>query len=369
MHCTCVRHTELPHTTPLFADVLYHPDRTAPFYRHPVRDLEAYHAAAARFDSPRPSAAALVAALRVQNPDGPSLERLAQPGTVAVVTGQQVGLFSGPAYTIYKALHAAKLAEWLTANGIPAVPVFWLATEDHDFAEVNHAWVFDGEHRPVKLEMRRTASAQPVGDVALAAPPVGELRTACAACRSAKKSPTSWKRPIARGSTMGKAFGELLRDLLARYDILQVDPMLPEFRGWPRRRCAAPWSGAGTERTRAGAQPGTDRRRLPRPGARGRADVVGVPAGERQAPGAAAPRREYVLNGRRFTAAELMDRAADAFAERAAAARGAGFHAAHRGLHRRSGGNGLPGANRDDLPRPAGPHAGGGAAQRFHHSG
>ncbi len=65
-----------------------------------------------------------------------------------MATGQQVGLFSGPAYTIYKALHAVRLAEWLTANGIPAVPVFWLATEDHDFAEVNHAWVFDAAHRP-----------------------------------------------------------------------------------------------------------------------------------------------------------------------------------------------------------------------------
>ena len=65
-----------------------------------------------------------------------------------VATGQQVGLFSGPAYTIYKALHAARLAEWLTGNGIPAVPVFWLATEDHDFAEVNHVWVFDAEHQP-----------------------------------------------------------------------------------------------------------------------------------------------------------------------------------------------------------------------------
>ena len=81
----------------------------------------------------------------MQNPESPALERLAQPGTVAVVTGQQVGLFSGPCYTIYKVLHAVKLAAWLSDNGMPAVPVFWLATEDHDFAEVNHAWVFDAD--------------------------------------------------------------------------------------------------------------------------------------------------------------------------------------------------------------------------------
>src|SRR5207248_1203864 len=122
--------------------------------------------------------AALVAALRELNPPSTALERLAEPGTVVVVTGQQVGLFSGPAYTIYKALTAVKLAQELTASGTPAVPAFWLATEDHDFAEVNHAWVFDGEHRPAKVEMARAASAQPVGEVTLSAPPIRELRAA-----------------------------------------------------------------------------------------------------------------------------------------------------------------------------------------------
>src|SRR5882724_9826197 len=137
MHCSCVRHTDIPHTSPLFADFLYHPDRTARFYHHPFRDLEAYQAAAGEIRISNERRAALISALRVQNAPSASLERLAQPDTVAVVTGQQVGLFSGPSYTIYKLLHAVRLAEWLTANGIPAVPVFWLATEDHDFAEVN----------------------------------------------------------------------------------------------------------------------------------------------------------------------------------------------------------------------------------------
>src|SRR5208283_3349953 len=119
-----------------FADVLYRPERTAAFYRHPLRDAASYRAAAGEIQFSEGQRAAMVAALRQQNPDGPSLQLLAQPGTVVVAAGQQVGLFSGPAYTVYKALHAAKLAQWLTSNGIPAVPVFWLATEDHDFAEV-----------------------------------------------------------------------------------------------------------------------------------------------------------------------------------------------------------------------------------------
>src|SRR5579871_5429047 len=176
MSFTCVRQTDLPHTTALFADVLYRPDRTASFYGHARHDLEAVRAAAQKIEFSAEQRAALVAALRQQNPASPALDLLAKPGTVAVVTGQQVGLFSGPAYTIYKALTAVKLAEELSAEGIRAVPIFWLATEDHDFAEVNHAWVFNAEHNPVKLEMRRSAGAQPAGEVTLVAPPVTELR-------------------------------------------------------------------------------------------------------------------------------------------------------------------------------------------------
>jgi len=230
MHCTCVRQTELPNTTALAADTFYHPDKTAAFYRHPLRDLESFRAAAAEIQFSSEQRAALVAALRKQNPDSPALERLAQPGTVVVATGQQVGLFSGPSYTIFKALHAACLAEWLTDNGIPAVPVFWVATEDHDFAEVNHAWVFDAQHRPVKLEMRRSASAQPVGTVTLVSPPVNELRAVLRGMPFGEEVADLVEETYRGGNTMGGAFGELMRKLLARFDIPQLDPMLPEFR-------------------------------------------------------------------------------------------------------------------------------------------
>jgi bacillithiol biosynthesis cysteine-adding enzyme BshC len=65
------------------------------------------------------------------------LEKLSQTGVTVVVTGQQVGLFGGPLYSLHKAATAIARARWIEERtGRPCVPVFWLQTEDHDFAEI-----------------------------------------------------------------------------------------------------------------------------------------------------------------------------------------------------------------------------------------
>src|SRR3954471_7814557 len=74
--------------------------------------------------------------------DRASIEKLAR-GAVAVITGQQPGLFTGPNYTILKALTVIKLAKALDAAGVAAVPVFWVAAEDHDYQEIESATVID----------------------------------------------------------------------------------------------------------------------------------------------------------------------------------------------------------------------------------
>ena len=311
MQSSCVRQTELPEISPLFADVLYHPDRPARFYWGRHHDVAAAVAAAGDIDFPAEKRAALISALRTNNPDSASLRKLAEPGTVAVVTGQQVGLFSGPAYTIHKALTAAKLAAALTASGVPAVPVFWVATEDHDFAEVNHAWVFDNEHRPRKLEMRRAAAAQPVGEVTLTAPPVRELRAHLRGLPYGDDVTDLVEQSYRPGSTMGKAFGELLRSLLDQFDILQVNPLIPAF-----RELMSPCLRAAVE-----AAPDLTAQLLERNqelvAAGYHAQVHVEPQtslvflledGKRLA--LRRHDREYVLNGRRFTTEELMERAA-----------------------------------------------------------
>ena len=231
METHCIRHTELPHTTRLFTDFTYHFDRVSRFYQHHPHDPESYRAAAAAIDYPAERRAALVRVLREQNGDSPELERLARPETLAVVTGQQVGLFSGPAYTIYKALTAVRLAEQLTAQGIPAVPVFWLATEDHDLAEVNHAWVFDSEHHPLALSMEAVnRSESPVGTIPLRRPPVDTLRRGLAGFPFGDGIFEMVAQAYDGEATYGSAFAALLRRLLGQHRLLMFDPMAPGAR-------------------------------------------------------------------------------------------------------------------------------------------
>ena len=174
----------------------------------------------------------MVEALRVQNGDSPSLQKLAQPGTVAVVTGQQVGLFSGPAYTIYKAMTAAYMARQLSDRGIPAVPVFWLATEDHDFAEVNHAWVFGGAGQPAAVRVAASGGSKtpPVGGIAITQPPLHELRAALAGLPFVDDVVAMVDAAYPPGVTMGQGFRALLKKILAKLDLLYLDPLDPAIR-------------------------------------------------------------------------------------------------------------------------------------------
>ena len=121
--------------------------------------------------------AAVVEILRHQNAEfsggqlppelAANLDRLANKA-VAIVTGQQVGLFGGPAYTFYKALSALRIVEQLRKSGIEAVPIFWMASEDHDLAEINHvSWpTANGEER-LEWTGDKSLEGRSVGNIAL----------------------------------------------------------------------------------------------------------------------------------------------------------------------------------------------------------
>ncbi len=231
MEPLCVHQTSIPGTTKLFGDFLYHFDRVSPFYHRHFSDAASWHDAAKEIEYPEERRRRLVQALREQNGECASLAKLALPDTVAVVTGQQVGLFSGPAYSIFKALTAVKLAQQLEDQGIPAVPVFWLATEDHDLAEVDHAWVFDEQSSIRKVALSDTvATGGPVGDVRLKSVPLDELRTALGELPFANEVLARLEASYRPGATLGSAFQSFLREILQDFGLLYLDPLAPAIR-------------------------------------------------------------------------------------------------------------------------------------------
>jgi bacillithiol biosynthesis cysteine-adding enzyme BshC len=234
MEPACIRHHDLPGASRLFLDFSYHFDRVSRFYSHNPHDPGAVAVAAREIYYPADRRAALVKALTQTNGPSAALELLAQPGTVAVVTGQQVGLFSGPAYTIYKALTAVRLARNLSAQGIPAVPVFWLATEDHDFPEVNHAWVFSPSQQPVRIAVEAPAEfagrPRPVGGIPLAQPPIDELRKTLHGFPFGEEVASLVEQSYRPGVTMGQGFQALIKNLLAGMGLIFIDPLEPAIR-------------------------------------------------------------------------------------------------------------------------------------------
>ncbi len=206
MDTACIKHTELPGTSKLFADLLYDFSRVQRFYAYDPSQAKSFETAARAIDYPAERRAAMAKALAGQNAASELLTRFAQPGTVAVVTGQQVGLFGGPAYTIFKALTAAKLAQTLTERGIPAVPIFWMATEDHDFAEVNHTWVYNDHGHAVRIGAEATAKGQaPAGNYVIAQPPIDALRAALQGFEHRDAIVAEAAKAYPAGSTMVRA--------------------------------------------------------------------------------------------------------------------------------------------------------------------
>jgi bacillithiol biosynthesis cysteine-adding enzyme BshC len=107
----------------------------------------------------------IAAILAAQNLSAPGAVEALRAGAGTVVTGQQVGLFGGPLFTPFKAATALARARQASASGVPHVAVFWLATEDHDFEEINHVTF------PSRKELRKLvytahpSAARPVGDI------------------------------------------------------------------------------------------------------------------------------------------------------------------------------------------------------------
>ncbi|MEW5852104.1 MAG: bacillithiol biosynthesis cysteine-adding enzyme BshC [Myxococcota bacterium] len=160
-----------------------------------------------------------------------NVELLGRPGTVAVVTGQQMGLFLGPLFTIYKAASAIQTARALTAEtGIPAVPVFWLQTEDHDLPEIDHcvAPLGTGESLRVALNLPGAATSRvPVAHCCLRDDVKDALATLAAELGTqphAAEHLALLSAAYQPGRTLVDAFSNVIATIFADEGLIILDP-------------------------------------------------------------------------------------------------------------------------------------------------
>lgn len=159
--------------------------------------------------------------------------RLADASTVAIVTGQQAGLFGGPLYTLLKAVTAIRLARKVSAqHGIAAIPVFWVEAEDHDWDEVRTARVLDADLalREIALDDLEGAGSRPVASLILddgIGDALGALEAALPQTEFTADVMARLRTHYRPGQGMGAAFACWLDDLLGRYGLVVFEAADP----------------------------------------------------------------------------------------------------------------------------------------------
>lgn len=236
MECHCIPPVELPHTTVLYSRYLTDFSCVSAFYIHSP-DLNGISRAAAEMqfdDSIRRGVADVLrnqnAAFGGDSETNRNLDRL-RDGAAAVVTGQQVGLLGGPAFSVYKALTAIRLANEMTTGGTNTVPVFWLATEDHDLAEVDHCF-FGARGGLERFELSTPgAEGRRVGEIQLG----DAVRELSSRASGILEGPTAgdvakWISESYRPEeTFGSAFAKLMTRIFAGRGLIFLDPLSPDL--------------------------------------------------------------------------------------------------------------------------------------------
>ena len=229
MKIECLPFRSIPHSSRLFLDFLFQYENVQRFSAPPPNPLSVLeYARTLEFPAERRARVAVV--LEKQNQRwGASEATMAsiekfRRGAVACISGQQVGVFGGPFYSVLKAASALQMAEELSAEGVPAVPVFWLATEDHDLEEIASVTIPNGCELEKLKSTERTGSVAPVGGVAL------EARVEAMVEQTAAILGPGWVSDALResyraGETYGSAFARLFTRIFAGTGMVLVDPL------------------------------------------------------------------------------------------------------------------------------------------------
>ena len=249
MRAQCLSFRQIPHTTKLFIDYLSWAHSIRPFYSRSPHFSEWLkdETAAIRYDAARRARVAdvLEHQNRAWDASPKTIENIGRlrGGASAVVTGQQVGLFGGPLFSIFKALSTVKLARESTEAGLDCVPIFWLATTDHDLEEISHVSILgaDGSLQKLSTTTRGVPDA-PVGTVTFGSEIDAVVETAATALVDSEV--TRYLREAYRpGENFGSAFARLFSRMFADSGVILLDAADPEL-----QRIAAPIYSAAVER-------------------------------------------------------------------------------------------------------------------------
>ncbi len=235
MKSHCLPFRQIPHSTRLFLDYLEFTPSIQPFYPRSPCFLEWANEESTRIGYPVDRRRRMGDVLERQNKawgaSTATLENIARfrSGACAVVTGQQVGLFGGPVFSIYKALSAVKLATEARRLGLDCVPIFWLATEDHDLEEVNQVRIPATEGPLERLATSVSAAPDtPVGNIAFG-PEVSDAVTRAAVLLGETEAAKLLSECYRPGETFGTAFGKFFARLFSDFGVILLDGSDPEL--------------------------------------------------------------------------------------------------------------------------------------------
>lgn len=251
MKAECLDFRKLPGINPLFLDFLDNFEKVAPFYSpvhlspdHLVRQATLLLERGRNY--PRRELAELLnryaQSMGAPRPVTANLEKLTAPDTVAVVTGQQVGLFGGPALAFYKAATAVTLARLLNERGISAVPVFWMASDDSDFQEARSTFFASHDSRLLEVTYPGPSknTEKMVGSISL------DSVSSCLDCLSEAEGDPAFQTAVLQtlqrsyqpASNFREAFAGWMNELLGDLGLIIFDAMMGGYKALLTRALA-----------------------------------------------------------------------------------------------------------------------------------
>lgn len=161
-----------------------------------------------------------------------ALENLKHPESRAVVTGQQVGFLLGPNYSLSKAVSAINLAKQLSTEDKPVVPIFWLASQDHDSEEINHSYLLDLDEKLTRLELP-FANGVPAGRIKMEQAWLENISaeiSGLAANEVYKQEVLTLIRDTAsHANNIADWFAAMLYKLLGEHGLIIINPLEPDI--------------------------------------------------------------------------------------------------------------------------------------------